>query len=145
MALHRATDVDGPHACVRGRLAPSLPRLIAQDGKKGLPAMRQVHVQRRCSDQMMGSLTRSIEIGLLMLCSCQKSIECMQVVYVKVDENKPIVGAPSSFHAATRGIASQFFHIHRKTMPLYSFDTSRTHARPKSHVWSKMAKHQQKT
>jgi hypothetical protein len=93
MALHRATDVDGPHACVRGRLAPSLPRLIAQDGKKGLPAMRQVHVQRRCSDQMMGSLTRSIEIGLLMLCSCQKSIECMQVVYVKVDENKPIVGA----------------------------------------------------
>lgn len=48
-------------------------------------------------------------------------------VYVKVYENKRIVGAPSSFHA-TRGIASRFFHIHRKTMPLYSFDVSRTHA-----------------
>jgi hypothetical protein len=93
----------------------------------------------------MGSSTRSIELGFSMLYSCQKSIECMQVVYVKVDENKPIVGAPSSFHAATRGIASRFFHIHRKTMPLYSFGTSRTHARPKSHVWSKMAKNQQKT
>ena len=42
----------------------------------------------------MGSSTRSIELGCSMLYCCQKSIECMQVVYVKVDENKPIVGAP---------------------------------------------------
>jgi hypothetical protein len=47
-------------------------------------------------------------------------------VYVKVYENKLIVGAPSSFYA-TRGIASRFLRIHRKTMPLYSLDVSRTH------------------
>jgi hypothetical protein len=98
--------------------------LIARDGK-GLPDARQVHVKRRCSDQIMGSLRRSIELGHLMCCSGQRSIECMQV-YVKVYENKLIVGAPSSFYA-TRGIASRFLRIHRKTMPLYSLDVSRTH------------------
>lgn len=66
-----------------------------------------MRVSCTCSDQKTGSLIRSIELGHLKRCCYGTSIECMRV-YVKLAENKPIVGAPSLF-CATGGIDSFTF------------------------------------
>jgi hypothetical protein len=124
----------------RPRLAPSLPRLIAQPGK-GPSAARHVHVSFSCSDQMTGNLIRSFGLGHLTGCCYRTSIECVQV-YVKLAENKLIVGAflvrrhwghhisalPSSKNNATVLV----HHVAHADML------------PTSHIRSRMAKHQQK-
>jgi hypothetical protein len=73
---------------------------------------------------------------------CQTAIECMQV-YVKIDKNKPIVDAPSSFQA-TKGIASRLFHGHRRIMPLYRSTFAHTPDRQIEGIRSRIAKHSQK-